>query len=219
MLQRAAVAHDKLNRNNLLVLGKVEAAHDLSWRTKLTLCMCLWAPNVCALHHSAKLLSTQLNQAGMICIQYAFSSPAGIGLNASAATLEAAAAVKLPDDDGLWLMDTETGSTSLLVSLQQIHRALHQGVLSGRKDSSTGQPYNNTGMTGCQPSDLSRGGLLAIGLLSTCPVSCACKVPALGFGLDQGCVGWAAQCQSSVACLPASACVWSGTALSCFLSS
>ena len=79
-----------------------------------------------------------------------FTSPAGIGLNASATTLEAAAAVKLPDDDGLWLLDTETGSTSLLVSLQQIHSALHQGPLSGRKDSSTGHPYNNTGVTGRQ---------------------------------------------------------------------
>ena len=62
----------------------------------------------------------------------------------------------MPDDDGLWLLDTETGSTSLLVSLQQLHRALHQGPLSGQKDSSTGHPYNNTGLTwhqglsGCQ---------------------------------------------------------------------
>ncbi len=116
--------------------------------------------------YSAKLLSTQLHQACIARMQHAFVPPAGIGLNASAATFEAAAAVKLPDDDGLWLMDTETGSTSLLVSLQQIHSALHQGVLSGRKDSSTGQPYNNTGVTG-QCGVLSRSRLLDIGLLST----------------------------------------------------
>ena len=91
-----------------------------------------------------------MHQAETICIHDAFSPPAGIGLNASAATLEAAAAVKLPDDDGLWLLDTETGHTLLLVSLQQMHRALHHGPLSWRKDSSTGHPYNNTGVTGRQ---------------------------------------------------------------------
>ena len=63
----------------------------------------------------------------------------------------------MPDDDGLWLLDAETGSTSLLVSLQQMHRALHQGPLSGRKDSSTGHPYNNTGVTGCRSVTWCRG--------------------------------------------------------------
>ena len=168
-----------------------------------------WAPSRVPLLPCQAAEHTTAPLADAIYKQHAFSPPAGIGLNASAATLEAAAAVKLPDDDGLWLLDTETGSTSLLVSLQQIHSALHQGPLSGRKDSSTGQPYNNTGVAG-RPSVTGHKSVTeqvkwcrawwpaachwAAGDLHSrlrLQALCGCRL-----GTDQRCFRWPAQCQS-----------------------
>lgn len=53
--------------------------------------------------------------------------PAGWGYAASAVALQAATAAKHPADDGLWLMDTQSGTALLLVSLQALFQATFSG--------------------------------------------------------------------------------------------
>jgi len=61
---------------------------------------------------------------------------AGWGYAASAAALRAATAAPHPATDGLWLMDTRSGSARLLVSLQQLFQATFSGaVLLGACES------------------------------------------------------------------------------------
>jgi hypothetical protein len=53
---------------------------------------------------------------------------AGWGYAGGVAALRAATAVKHPADDGLWLIDTQSGASRLLVSLQALFQATFSGA-------------------------------------------------------------------------------------------
>jgi hypothetical protein len=53
---------------------------------------------------------------------------AGWGYAGGVAALRAATAVKHPTDDGLWLIDTQSGASRLLVSLQALFQATFSGA-------------------------------------------------------------------------------------------
>ena len=55
---------------------------------------------------------------------------AGWGYAGGVAALRAATAVKHPADDGLWLIDTQSGASRLLVSLQALFQATFSGAQS-----------------------------------------------------------------------------------------
>lgn len=63
------------------------------------------------------------------------AAAAGFGYAASPVALQAAVAMLHPTRDGLWIVDTNTGSGKLLLSLKALYTATIEGVSSTTRPS------------------------------------------------------------------------------------